>query len=161
MLRNVYYYKVVLENEVEVFFGEYSPGWKFIFRSHNHLYETSKRGINRFLKLHKYDIFVEYRDDQGERIRRGRISVENIWKTVKDSESNLDLKKFYNYPHCLEFYDCGGVKRFSRKLKSEEEIKLFDRLPTKLIFLTSALSNEYTIDGLRWQDKNIINFEII
>ena len=76
MLRNVYYYKVVLENEVEVFFGEYSLGWKFIFKSHNHLYETSKRGINRFLKLHKYDLFVEYRDNQAYSTTRDPLRAE-------------------------------------------------------------------------------------
>lgn len=140
-----YYVRIDNNRDNDIHIGKSSGGWKFIFQTNTNFYESNKRGVNRFLKLHKTDIYDEYGK---------RISVEDFWDLVKIKENGIDLKSYYNYPYCLKFYDTKGEKIPGDMIKFEkhEDIITHRDLPLVKSILIRFIQEETIVDGLVFHD---------
>ena len=133
-----YYIKL---NDDIVHIGKASWGWQFIFQANTNYYESNKRGINRFLKLHKDQLYDEYGT---------YVNIENFWELVETKGSGVNLRTYHDYPRCLKFYDSAGnriPKNFFRFDKTEDR-EIYERLPECKSILIHFIEEEILVDGL-------------
>ena len=143
---------------LELQIGELKSGWQFLFYPHPRFYDSNKRGINRFLKLHKHEIYKSQFSDISNSFERTKVNVDDFWEVIEDNKTGLDIKSFYGYPDCLKYYveDEESYKLFlDRQLLSRKELVIFRRLPTLKKELEQSLNTEIIIDNLRWKNSYI------
>jgi len=154
---------------IDIQIGVLIPNWQFLFYSNPRIYDSNKRGINRFLKLHKHDIYIyksqfisnsfngtktpiTYLDEIDMFRERTKVSVDDFWEVIEDNKTGLDIRSFFDYPDCLKYYV--GEEKFlnSKLLSSKESISVYNRLPTLKRELEQILDTEIIIDNLRWRN---------
>lgn len=133
------YYINCEDNTVHI--GRSSFGWQFIFQTNTNYYESNKLGINRFLKLHKDQLYDEYGTN---------INIKDFWELVEKKRSGVNLRTYHDYPHCLKFYDFEGerISEYMIKFDKIEDRVIYDRLPEYKSTLVRFIEKEILVDGL-------------
>ena len=140
-----YYIRIDNNNrDSDVHIGKSSGGWQFIFQTNPTYYHADKNSVNRFLKLHKDNLFDEYGIN---------ISIDNFWKLVEEKKEGLTLREYYRYPECLNFYSYAGRKLPKSELQNSELVdEIYTRLPAELEFLERFMKDEFFVDGIVFHD---------
>lgn len=132
-------YYIQRENGEEIHIGKASFGWQFIFQTNPEYYESTRVGVNRFLKLNKNNLYDEY----GERVR-----IEDFWDMVEKKKDGLTLKEYYDYPDCLQYYD-RGEKIY---IPEHQRDRVYEDLPQDLRTVERFIGEESVVDGLVFHD---------
>jgi len=133
-------YYVRLDDNNDIHIGKSSFGWQFIFQTNVGYYESTKAGVNRFLKMNKMNLYDEY----GE-----KVSIEDFWDIVEKKKGGLTLRKYYNYLDCLRYYGEDGEKIY---IPEENRDKLYYDLPQDKCVLERFIKEEFIIDDLVFHD---------